>query len=452
MTMMRSHQPADGPHSSRRTFLKQSTVAVAGTTLISAIARNAHAAGSDVIKVALIGCGDRGSGAAAQVLSTHAPVKLWAMADLFSDRLEGSLELLTRGQKAAYDRDSHGSFSDRIDVPPQRRFVGFDAYKAAIESGADLVLLTTPPHFRPMQFAYAVERGKHVFMEKPLAVDASGVRSVLASNTEARKKNLKVGVGLMMRYTPRCRETVKRLQDGAIGPIHLVRCYWNTGFLRDTAPRSADQTEMVYQLRNPYHFLWLNGDYFVDALLHFIDIGLWVKGGHPISAQGQGGRQFYTEMQSGDCFDHHTVEFTFQDGMKMFAQTRQIPRCWNNASAQVHGAKGVADIGRGRIEADDVWQFIGKPVNAYQAELDALVEAIHNDKPHNEVEHAATSTMTAIMGRMASYSGQMLSWDDALNSKLRLGPEKYAFDAPAPVSADVSGRYPVAMPGITKVL
>ena len=274
----------------------------------AALAAGVFAAGDDTIKVALIGCGSRGTGAAAQALRTAGPIKLWVMADLFADRLESSLAALVKGEKAEYDREAHGGLAAQIDVPPERRFVGFDAYRQAIDSGADLVILATPPHFRPQQFAYAVAQGKHLFMEKPLAVDAPGVRQILAANAEARRKNLKVGVGLMYRHHRRFQETVARLQEGAIGPIALLRAYWNTGFLRDMPGRPPEMSEMLYQLRNPYHFLWLSGDYFVDALLHFLDVCLWIKGAHPIRAQGQGGRQVESPTQHGDIFDHHAVE------------------------------------------------------------------------------------------------------------------------------------------------
>ena len=425
--------------------------AVAGTTLSSAIVRSAHAAGAETIKIAIVGCGARGAGAASQALKTRGPVKLWAMADLFEDRLQTSLANLTKGQEADYDREAHGGFAARIDVPPERRFVGFDAYRKAIDSGVDMVILATTQHFRPEHYEYAVRQGKHVFMEKPLAVDAPGVRRVLAANEEAKKKNLKVVVGLMSRHDLKYQETIKRLHDGAVGQIALMRCYWNTGFLRHTPPRSADETEMVYQLRHPYHFLWLGGDYFVDALIHAIDTCLWAKGEHPVAAQGQGGRQFRVETQHGDTFDHHFVEYTFDDDTKLFAQTRQIPGCWNSGSKYAHGAKGSAWIDRGQIEGADKWRFRAPIPNPYQVEHNVLFDAIRNDKPHNETEYAAMSTMTAIMGRMASYSGQMIRWEDAINSTVSHAPEEYAFDATPPVVAEEDGHYPVAMPGVTKV-
>ena len=434
----------------RRTFL--SRTGAAATALGSVLARTAHAAGDDTIKVALVGCGSRGTGAATQALKTKGPMKLWAMADLFGDRLETSLANLTKGQEADYDREAHGGFAGRIDVPPERRFVGFDAYKQAIDSGVDLVILTATQHFRPEHYEYAVRQGKHVFMEKPVAVDAPGIRRVLAADQVAKQKNLKVGVGLMSRHDVRYQETIKRIRDGVLGPIRLIRSYWNTTFLRDTPPRQPDEAEMIYQLRHPYHFVWLSGDYFVDALIHAIDTCLWAKGGHPVAAQGQGGRLFRLDRQSGDGFDHHFVEYTFEDESKMFSQTRQVSGCWNCGSKYIHGEKGTAWIDRGQIDAAEKWRFRGSVANPYQVEHDALIDAIRNDRPYNETEYSAISTMTAILGRMATYSGQVITWDDAMNSNVTLAPEVYALDAAPPVVADSTGRYPVAMPGVTKVL
>lgn len=438
---------------SRRGFLGQSCKALGGAALAGnlAIARSAHAAGEETIKIALVGCGSRGAGAATQALNTKGPVKLWAMADMFENRLNASLNNLIKGEQASYDREAHQGFATRIDVPAERRFLGFDAYAKAVDSGVDLVILATPPHFRPMHYEYAVKQGKHVFMEKPVAVDASGIRRLLAANEQAEKKNLKVSVGLMYRHRLPNQETIQRINEGAIGDISLLRCYANTAFMRNTPRRPADVSEMDYQLRNPYHFLWLSGDYFVDNLLHFIDLGLWAKGGHPVSAQGQGGRQFRLEQQSGDCYDHHFVEFTFDDGVTMYGQTRQISGCWNQAAAMVDGTKGCASIDRGRIEGANPWRFRGPNTNQYQIEHDVLFDAVRNGKPHNEVEYAANSTMTAIMGRMASYSGQMVRWEEAISSTVSLVPKRYAFDAEPPVVADANGQYPVAMPGVTKV-
>jgi predicted dehydrogenase len=385
-------------------------------------------------------------------LLTKGPVKLWAMADLFGDRLETSYKSLVGGFQAEYDREPSAGLRARIDVPPERRFVGFDAYQKAIDSGVDLVLLTSHQHFRPMHFAYAVKQGKHVFMEKPMGVDVPGVRQLLAANEEAKRKNLKVGVGLYMRYSRRVRETVARVREGAIGPAALMSCYFNMPALRDTPPRPPDMTEMAYQLRNPYHFVWLSGDYLVDAVVHYFDLCLWLHGGRPATAQGQGGRQLYLPTQQGDTFDHQAVEYAFDDGVRMFAQTRQISGCWVRSTAEIFGPRGRADLYGGRIEGASPWRMQGTMPNPYQLEHDVLVDAIRGDKPHNEVDHAATATLVGIMGRMAAYSGQMVAWEQVINSKAALLPERYAFDASPPVAADAAGRYPVAIPGVTKVL
>jgi predicted dehydrogenase len=410
------------------------------------------AAGDATIKVALVGCGFRGTGAVAQALLTKGPIKLWAMADLFADRVESSRASLVRGLAADYDREQQQGLGEKIDVPPERRFVGFDAYQKAIDSGVDLVILATHQHFRPEHFAYTVKQGKHVFMEKPLGVDVPGIRQVLAANEEAKKKNLKVGVGLYMRYSRRVLETLARVREGAIGPVALMCCYFNMPALRDTPPRPADMTEMTYQLRNPYHFVWLSGDYLVDAVVHYFDLCLWLHGGHPATAQGQGGRQLYLPTQQGDTFDHQAVEYTFEDGVKMFAQTRQISGCWVRSTAQVYGPKGCADLFGGKIEGESPWHIRGAMPNPYQVEHDALVDAIRNDKPHNEADHAATATLVGIMGRMASYSGQTITWEQVMESNVSLSPEKYAFDATPPVVPDrATGRYPVAIPGVYRL-
>lgn len=433
-----------------RTFAEASGLVTAGSVLPQAA--GAPATPDQTIKVALIGCGSRGTGAALQALNTRGPIKLWAMADLFADKLEASLHNLRHGEQAQYDREAHGGKSDRIDVPPQRCFVGFDAYQKAIDSGVDLVILAAHQHFRPEHFAYAVKQGKNVFMEKPLGVDVPGIRQVLAANEEARRKNLKIGVGLYMRHSRRVHETMARLRQGAIGPVAFMCCYFNMPFLRDTPPREPDMTEMHYQLRNPYHFVWLSGDYVVDALVHYFDLCLWLHGGHPATAQGQGGKHFNLSSQQGDTFDHHAVEYTFADGVKMFAQTRQATGCLIQSAAQIYGAKGSADLTRGKITGSAAWQLRGAIANPYQVEHDVLIDAIRNNRPYNDVEHAATATLVGIMGRMASYSGKVIAWDQVMNSKVSLSPQKYAFDAAPPVVADAAGRYPVAMPGTTKIL
>jgi len=437
---------------SRRRLLKGS-VATAAASLVgttASLARSAHAAGSDEIKIALIGCGGRGTGAAAQALHTAGPVKLWAMADAFEDRLEGSLKRLSSGAKVS--RGTAEGLAPRIDVPPQRRFVGLDAYRPAIDSGVDLVLLTTPPGFRPAQFEYAVRQGKHVFMEKPVAVDSPGIRRVLAAGTEADRKGLKVGVGLHRRHDPVYQETIKRIHDGAIGKLALLCAYSNRSGTGKYLKRTPEMTEMQYQVGHWYYFTWLSGDFIVEQSIHMLDVCNWAKGDYPVTAQGQGGRQVRTGKDYGQIYDHFFIEYTYEDGSKLFSQNRHIPGCWNSIAHHVYGPTGHAQIGKGVIEGKDPRRTRLKGVNPYQVEHDALFDAVRKGTPYNETEYGAMSTLTAVMGRMAGYSGREIRRQDALESKASLLPERLAWDAAPPVLPDADGAYPVAVPGVTKVL
>ena len=440
-----------GPGSpGRRAFLSRSSGLAAGAAVAGAVVPKVHAGGDETIKVALIGCGGRGTGAVTQALGTKGPVKLWAMADVFEDRLEASLQSLAKGQDARYDREKHSGFADRIDVPPERRFLGFDAYKKAVQSGVDLVILTTYPHFRPEHFEYAVRQGKHVFMEKPVAVDAPGIRRILAANEAAKQKNLKVGVGLQRHHHRIYQETMKRINDGAIGRPQLIRVYWNQSWESELEPR-GNLSEMEFQLRNQYFFTWLSGDHIVEQHVHNLDIVTWLMGTHPAEANGMGGRQYRNGRQHGEIFDHHAVEFTYPDGTKMFSQCRHIPNTWPSVSEHVLGSKGQSEINRGIIATPEGrWRFRDKSPNPYQVEHDLLFDAVRNDKPHNETEYGAMSTMVAIMGRMATYSGKVVAWDQAYNSQLVLAPDRYDWDGTPPVVPDADGVYPCAMPGVTK--
>ena len=432
---------------SRRSFLAQSSAVLAGGALLgdrlgaaapaASLPRNAM--GDEEIRVALVGWGGRGGGAAAQALSTEGKVKLVALADAFSDRLEGTLKNLTAG---------HG---DQVAVPAERRFVGFDAYQKAIDCDVDLVILATPPGFRPQHFEYAIAKGKHVFMEKPLAVDAPGVRKVLKAAEESKRKNLKVGVGLQRHHDPRYQETVKRLQDGAIGELKMFRAYWNGAGVW-VNPRQEGQTEMEYQMRNWYYFNWLCGDHIVEQHIHNLDVCNWVKGAYPVEAQGMGGRQVRTGIDHGEIYDHHMVEFMYADGTKMLSQCRHIPGCANNVSEHVIGASGTANIGGGRIEGPGgwSWRWRGDGVNPYQVEHDVLFAAVRNDTPFNEAENGAKSTMTSIFGRMATYSGQIVTWEQAINSDLALLPAAFDWKADPPTLPDADGRYPIPVPGSTR--
>ncbi|MDP6387185.1 MAG: Gfo/Idh/MocA family oxidoreductase [Planctomycetota bacterium] len=429
------------PHSTRRSFLKSTatTAAAAGTipSLASALSRR-QPQGDKTIRVALVGCGGRGRGAASQALSTAGPVELVAMADAFSDQLE----------------DAHKAISnavpERVNVPDENRFVGFDAYAKAMDCDVDLVILATPPGFRPMHFEHAVNLGKHVFMEKPVAVDAAGIRTVLAAAKVARDKDLKVGVGLQRHHSAKYQETVRRIQDGAIGDVVLLRSYWNSGGVW-TRPRKEGQTEMEYQMRNWYYFNWLCGDHITEQHIHNLDVANWVKGGPPVTAQGQGGRQVRDGIDHGEIYDHHMVEFTYADGTTLLSCCRHIQGCWNSVSEHAAGSRGTANIGGGRIDSVDAspWKFRGEDPNHYQVEHDVLAAAIREGTPHNEAEYGANSTMTSIFGRMATYSGQRINWDAAIGSQAALVPSAYAWDAAPPTVPDGDGRYPIPMPGTT---
>jgi myo-inositol 2-dehydrogenase/D-chiro-inositol 1-dehydrogenase len=431
------------PHpSSRRTFLKQSSALVAGTSILSSATRaQAGAHGDEVIRVALIGCGGRGTGAAGQALSTEGKVQIVAMADAFDDRLESSLKTL---------KEHH---PDKVMVADEHKFVGFDAYEKAIALDVDMVILATPPGFRPIHFEHAVAQGKHVFMEKPVAVDGPGIRKVLEAAKVAKEKNLKVGVGLQRHHELKYKETIKRIQDGAIGDIIMMRCYWNSAgvWVRE---RQEGMTEMEYQMRNWYYFNWLCGDHIVEQHIHNLDVCNWIKNDFPTEAHGQGGRQVRTGLDTGEIFDHHMIEYTYDDGTKMISQCRHVPGAWSSVSEHVHGTLGTADVSRGRIKGAGgwSWRFEDDNPNPYQVEHDDLFAAIRADTPYNEAEYGARSTMTAIHGRMATYSGKLVTLDEALNSELALVPDSYAWNANPPSMPDSSGRYPIPRPGETQAL
>lgn len=451
---------------SRRNFLKATSAAsVAGAWVVRPTWVHANQSKDSFTKVALIGCGARGSGAAAQAMATGLNVKLWAMADAFPDRLDDSLKALQVASTAGdynLDKNDKGKgkgFADLIDVAPDRRFVGLDAYKKAIDCGSDVVILTGPPAYRPLHFEYAVKAGKHVFMEKPVATDPAGVRRVLAAAAAAKEKNLKVGVGLQRHHSPSYIEAVKRIQDGAIGRIITMRVYWNGGSpAKQPIPREK-MSELEYQVRNWYFFSWLSGDHICEQHIHNLDVGNWLKQDHPVKAEGLGGRQVRIGKEYGNIFDHHAVEYTYADGTKMFSQCRQIPGCKNTVNEFVEATEGEAELAQGRTALRSKGQVIWQPpkkkapsISDYQIEHNVLFDAILHNKPHNEAEHGALSTMTAILGRMATYSGQEIKWDEAFNSDKVLTTDAESWDAPAPVTALADGSYQIPRPGTTKVL
>jgi myo-inositol 2-dehydrogenase / D-chiro-inositol 1-dehydrogenase len=413
---------------SRRDFLKGSTAAAAGLALAGGmnLARTAHAAGGDELKVALIGCGGRGTGAAGQCLDSCKNVKLIAVADAFENNAKGCLDLLRKEPERA----------PKIDVPADRVFVGFDAYQKAIAAGADVVLLATPPGFRPMHYAAAIAAGKHVFMEKPVCVDAPGFRSVMETNKLADEKGLRVAAGLQRRHSKDYVSQIKKIQDGSLGDLTLLRAYWNGGaiWIRDRQPK---QTEMEYQMRNWYHFVWLCGDHIVEQHVHNLDVCNWAKGDHPVKANGMGSCHVRNNRGVGQIYDNHFVEFTYKDGTKLYGQCRQQPNEWEGVTQFIHGVKGAKE-------------FRSNGSDGYTQEHVDLINAIRNGEKLNDGWHTATSCMTAVLGRMATYSGQEVNWDDAVAKGPDEMPKKYAFDADPPAMPDKDGNYPVAMPGVYK--
>jgi myo-inositol 2-dehydrogenase / D-chiro-inositol 1-dehydrogenase len=441
--------------STRRTFLRNSGKAVAGAALLSSLAtpRPGYCAEDNTIKIALVGCGGRGSGAAAQALSTAGPTQLYAMADVFEQRLNTSLGSLSP------------RFPNQIAVPSERQFLGFDGFRHAIDSvgRGGLVILATPPAFRPIHFAYAVERGVNVFMEKSFAVDAPGIRRVLKTGELAKEKNLKVAGGLMSRHYRPLEEAIRLIHDGHIGDVITSWAYRMHGPVGVKA-RTPDMTELAYQIANYSCFTWLNGSFMVDWLIHNVDVCCWVKDSWPVSVQGRGGRQVRTEADQ--LYDHYDAEFTFADGTRMSAQGRHMNQCYDFFGDVIQGASGSAVLGEGQPKPrlfkghvqtpeNQIWTYSGPPCDAYQTEHDLLFDAIRNNKPHNETERCAKSCFTAIMGRMACESGKRITWDEALASNVELAPgleQILSMASPAPVRPNQSGQYPIAMPGEAQVL
>jgi predicted dehydrogenase len=439
---------------SRRTFLKSAGAVAAASAL--PIERFAFgASNNETIKLAAVGVGGRGSGAVSQALNTSnlGPIKLVAIAEVHQDRLDNALN------------NFKSKYGDAVDVPKERQFLGFDAYQKAIAE-ADVVVLATPPGFRPMQFEAAIKAGKHVFMEKPVASDAEGVRRVLAAAEEAKKKNLKVAVGLQRHHQLGYIETLQRLHDGAIGDITSMRCYWNGQ--RPWQNKRADLetkygkklSELEYQMRNWYYFTWICGDHIAEQHIHNIDVINWVKKGHPVKARSMGGREITNSPDDGEIYDHFACEFEYEDGSICYSYCRHQPGCDNNVSEHVQGTKGKADVSGHKIYGDNQWRFKAEGAkDPYQKEHDDLFAAIRDNKEYNEAFYGAESTMTAILGRMAAYSGKELDWKDALASKVNVFPKAFyesegkdGWNIEPPVKPGADGFYPRAVPGKTKVI
>ena len=418
---------------SRRDFLRSSVASAALLTAGSLpLTQNAWAAGSDEIKVGVIGCGGRGTGAAHDCIAGSKGMKIWALGDLFQDRLDGCFNNLT-GNK---------DITNSVDITRDRCFVGFDAYQKVIDSGVDMVIIATPPGFKPGHFEAAIRAGKHVFIEKPVAVDGPGVRSVIASGQLATTKKLGVVAGTQRRHQFPYVETIKKIHDGAIGEIVAAQCYWNQGGLWNHG-RKPEWTDMEWQVRNWLYFTWLSGDHIVEQHVHNIDVINWAIGDHPVKCVGMGGRQVRTDPAYGHGYDHFAIEYHYENGARLMSMCRQIDGCASNVSERVVGTKGSSNCA-GWIDGDTKWKYEGPNPSPLVQEHADLVASIRAGKPLNEAKRVAESCLTAIMGRMSAYTGQEITWEQALNSEENLFPEKLEF-GPLPVA-------PVAIPGKTRFI
>jgi predicted dehydrogenase len=416
--------------------LKVSAATVVGGTLLSGVPA-VHAAGSDVIRVGLIGCGGRGTGAAEQACNAGEDVRLVALADMFQDRLK---------EKRAYFKDNLG---EKYLVKDENCYVGFDAYQKLIDSDVDVVLLASPPHFRPAHLSYAVEKGKHIFAEKPIAVDAPGVRKVLEACEKARAKRLAIVSGLCWRYDDGMRETFQQLHNGAVGDVTALQCTYNTGLLWHRSLAEKEQkkwSDMEWQLRNWLYFTWLSGDHNVEQHIHSLDKMAWaMKNEYPVKAVGLGGRQQRTAADFGNIFDHHSVVYEFANGVKLFSNCRQQSGCATDVSDHVMGTKGTCDVMGYKITGEKPWSFARskrRKGDMYQNEHNELFACIRSGNPINNGDWMSKSTLMAIMGRMATYTGQVITWEMAMNSQEDLTPPRYEMGA-----LEVP---PVAIPGRSK--
>ena len=428
--------------STRRQFLERTSgISAASLTLAFASQSPVHAAsGEGMLKLGLVGCGGRGAGAANQAMIADDGVELFSMCDVSREVMDKAHDIIEQRQQG------------RVNVPQERRHSDFEGYKRVI-ADCDVVILATSPGFRPQHFEEAVAQGKHVFMEKPVASDVAGIKRVIEAGKEAKAKNLKVGVGLQRRHQPGYQEWIKRIQDGAIGDVLVMRALWN-GSSRPGKPRLEGETELEYQIRNWYYFTWLSGDHNVEQHVHNLDVANWIKGDqHPVLARGMGGREVRNAKENGQIFDHHFVEYEYADGTILYSQARQIPDCWRSISESAIGTLGKADLEQREFRItgpnSDTMRF-RKNEDGHQLEHYPLFKAIREDLEHNEAERGAMATMAGILGRMATYSGQVVTWEDAMASNQKLVPDDLVdFSSTAPVQPDPDGWYPVAVPGQT---
>jgi predicted dehydrogenase len=453
----------DNPSASRRQFLKNTGRIAAASALAGVIVPQVHAAEDNTLRVALIGCGGRGAGAASDAMSAKGgPIKLVAMADVFRDHVNGAFDGLK------------GDFADRMDVPEDRKFVGFDACKHAMDClrPGDVAILTTPPAFRWVHFTYAIQKGLNVFMEKPVTVDGPASRKMLTLAEQAEKKNLKVAVGLMSRHARPLQELAKRIHGGEIGDVILLRGYRMHGPLASfrSLPKPPGISELAYQIQRFHSFLWASGGCFSDFNIHIIDNCCWMKNAWPVSAHAVGGRHYRQDNDGvyiDQNFDVYSVEYTFADGAKFLYEGRCITGCDDLYSNFANGSKGMAIISKsgdcgppssiykGQLpeKSNMLWQSKTKPGDRgpYQNEWDELVDAIRNDKPYNEARRGIEASLVTSMGRMAAHTGKIITFDAMLNCSHEFAPnlDKLAtLDSPAPVLPGPDGKYPVPQPGI----
>lgn len=423
---------------SRRNFLKSSAVLAGATTVAGlSLARSAHAAGDQVIKIGLIGCGGRGSGAAANAMNAGKDIKLVAMADIFEDRISGARERLKT------------TYGDQVAVDDAHMFLGFDAYKKVIDS-SDVVLIAAASHFHPDYLTAAIDAGKHVFCEKPHGLDAPGIKKSMAAAAKAKEKGLSIVSGLCWRYSPAVRETMKRVQDGQIGEIVAIQeNYLSSPYV--CRPRQAEWDEMTYQYQNWYHFNWLSGDQTAQQLIHSIDKASWALGDKPpVKAWGMGGRQTCLDPKFGDQFDHHGVVFEYDNGVHVFGFCRDQPGCYRTTSDIIFGTKGRARMPRRcSIEGENEWRYKSDKENMYDIEHQELFDGIRSGNVINNGDYMCTSSMLAVLAQMVCYTGQEITWEQAMNSKLDFTQPRYGFDAEPPIKPDANGNYPTAMPGET---
>ncbi len=419
----------------RRDAIKTGIVTAAGIAVSPAFAAGLRGSNDDAIRVGVIGCGGRGTGAAWNALEADPSVRIVAMADLFPDRLQSAHEHL------AGEEDWLG----RVDVPPERQFTGFDAYKQLLAlDDVHYVCLATPPHFRPIHFEAAVRAGKHVFLEKPVAVDPAGIRSVIEAARSADAQSLSVVAGTQRRHQDNYLELMKRLSDGAIGEPVSARCFWNQGGLW-VHERQESYTDMEWQCRNWLYFCWLSGDHITEQHVHNLDAINWAMGGPPAQCVGMGGRQVRTAAKYGNIFDHFAIDYEYPSGAHLMSMCRQTDGCESHVAEHIQGTKGRSTSWHGysRIEAAENWEMNGS-ANPYVTEHEQLIRSIRGDRPRlNEAKRVAESTLTAIMGRMSAYTGKAVTWEQAMNSQLDLSPAAYAMGSLVTEPVPTPGRTPL---------